>query len=83
MTACGLVADPQTGQNKRPACGLARNSCKFQASQPAVSRNSGKTDRTVYFGSCQQAITAFRAEFGIGIINLLTAFWTIHRTLLK
>jgi hypothetical protein len=23
MTACGLVADPQTGQNKRPACGLA------------------------------------------------------------
>jgi len=20
MTACGLVADPQTGQNKRPAC---------------------------------------------------------------
>jgi hypothetical protein len=23
MTACGLVADPQTGQNKRPAWGLA------------------------------------------------------------
>jgi hypothetical protein len=23
MTACGFVADPQTGQNKRPASGLA------------------------------------------------------------
>jgi len=49
MTACGLVADPQTEQNKRPACGLAPQFMQISGFPPAVSRNSGKTDRTVYF----------------------------------